>query len=189
MPLTASPEYREWRELVARFAASPVPLLQEPGAGDRRVRAFSRTRPDSLFPGARSAAGALAGILLMSGCWTEAHDTANDLHTAEGSYWHALVHRMEPDTWNSNYWFRKVGYHALFPKLLDEARAIAGGLNDAGAKWFPLGQRWDPERFNALCDQARTSADGNFVKAVEEIHTAEVHLLWEWCVAGGDTIG
>jgi hypothetical protein len=66
----------------------------------------------------------MAGLYLYFGCWAEAHETAQDIATPEGSYWHAIVHRQEPDAWNSGYWFRQVGAHAIYPALRDAAAEI-----------------------------------------------------------------
>ena len=86
--------------------------------------------PDELFPRSRQPQAALSGLYLYFSCWTEAHDLVDDLETPDGSYWHAIVHRQEPDPSNSAYWFRRVGQHAIFPAL--RARASAISLSSVG---------------------------------------------------------
>ena len=76
----------------------------------------------------------MAGLYLYLSCWDEAHTVAQAIETAEGSYWHAIVHRQEPDVSNSAYWFRRVGEHPIFPGLRE--RAAAAGM-DVGARWDP----------------------------------------------------
>src|SRR6266545_1914081 len=68
-----------------------------------------------------------AGLFFYFSCWSDAHQVSQNIDTPEGSYWHALVHRQEPDASNAGYWFRRVGPHAIFPAL----RKFAGarGLN------------------------------------------------------------
>src|SRR5580658_2747784 len=44
---------------------------------------------------------ALAGLYLYFSSWHEAHEIAQNISTPEGSYWHAIVHRQEPDASNS----------------------------------------------------------------------------------------
>jgi len=44
-----------------------------------------------------------AGLFFYFSCWTEAHEVAQNIESAEGSYWHAMVHRQEPDAGNSAY--------------------------------------------------------------------------------------
>src|SRR5580698_1788635 len=70
-----------------------------------RLRGVSASR---LFPGARAPEAALAGLYVYFSCFDEAHGIAQDIDTAEGSYWHAIVHRQEPDAGNAAYWFRQV---------------------------------------------------------------------------------
>jgi hypothetical protein len=187
MQSAANPDSPKLIELLKRFGDARVPLERAP-KGDEEAGALARRPPDSLFAGVRSPDGALAGLLVIAGCWAEAHEVASAVDTPEGSYWRALIHRMEPDTSNSNYWFRRLGQHPLFRTLLERAQAIA--VRSARAD-IRLARQWDYKRFNELCEEARMSADAAFVKAIEEIHSVEVHLLWDWCLtpAGGGPNG
>jgi hypothetical protein len=67
-----------------------------------------------------------AALYLYFDCWDEAHEIAQDINTPEGSYWHGIVHRQEPDAANAAYWFRQVGAHPIFPALRE--RAVEIGL-------------------------------------------------------------
>jgi len=107
---------------------------------------------DVLFPGARHGQAALAGLLLRVGCWPESHEVSQDIQSAEGSYWHAIVHRMEPDSSNAAYWFRRVGQHAIFPELFRLAAEI---LKNGGPKHWRPKATWDPFLFIDWCDEAR----------------------------------
>src|SRR5277367_5385035 len=69
-------------------------------------------------------ASAYAGLLLFLGDWEKAHTVAQDIETIDGRYWHAIVHRQEPDAGNASYWFGQVGSHPIFPGLRDEAAEI-----------------------------------------------------------------
>ena len=43
------------------------------------------------------------------GDWDRAHEIAQDVHTNDGSWVHAYLHRKEGDQWNANYWYRRAG--------------------------------------------------------------------------------
>ena len=91
-----------------------MPLAMErcSSAARERLRAASAVR---LFAGARAPEAALSGLYVYFSCFEEAHTLAQDIATAEGSYWHAIVHRQEPDAGNAAYWFRQAGAHPIFP--------------------------------------------------------------------------
>jgi hypothetical protein len=168
-------------EVESLLSASPerLPLIQialRPKANACNVRSQDAA---VLFPGARHTEAALAGLLLRLGCWTESHNVAQDVESAEGSYWHGIIHRMEPDSSNAKYWFRKVGNHAIFPELLDRAAEI---LKTAGPRHWRLKTTWDPFLFIDWCDEAR-GLGGEAETAAIEIQMAEWQLLFDSCVA------
>jgi hypothetical protein len=41
------------------------------------------------------------------GDWHTAHDLAQDIHTTEGSWIHAYLHRKEGDYSNARYWYQR----------------------------------------------------------------------------------
>ncbi len=133
-------------------------LLQGAGAG-------------KLFPYSRAPEAALAGLYLYFSCWTEAHQVAQDVPGTEGAYWHAIVHRQEPDDWNSAYWFRQVGRHAIFPALAKAASAI-GIQTDSD---------WDPQAFIELCARARTLPGSQLERHTMEVQRREWQLLFDYC--------
>ena len=109
-----------------------------------------------------------AGLYLYFGCWTEAHETAQAVNTREGSYWHAIVHRQEPDATNAGYWFRQVGKHPIFAELA----TIAGD---------PARKPWDPFAFIEICERARLEPGGPLERHALELQRAEWQLLFDYC--------
>ncbi len=155
-------------QLVSRREATPP----------EAAKALRAATPALWFPGARSPQGAMAGLWLYFGGFDEAHRLAQDLDTPDGSYWHAIVHRLEPDAWNSGYWFRRVGRHAIFPALLEQAERIAA--THPGCRFSP-GASWRSEGFTTLCEEARSRPASSADHAAREIQSAEWRLLFTWC--------
>jgi hypothetical protein len=112
-----------------------------------------------------------AGLYLYFSCWKEAHELVDDLETPDGCYWHAIVHRQEPDPGNSGYWFRRVGRHPIFPAL--RARAAEIGVD--------LGPEWDPIGFIEYCEKARTQPGSDAERRAREVQRAEWQLLFDHC--------
>ncbi len=146
--------------------------LATAGIGSDEARAMIRHAGASqLFPRSRAPEAAMAGLYLYFDCWTEAHETAQDIASPEGSYWHAIVHRQEPDAGNSNYWFRQVGTHAIFPALRDAAAGIG----------LAVGPRWKPEAFIEFCERARQNPGSELERQALEVQRAEWQLLFDYC--------
>lgn len=53
------------------------------------------------------------------GNWEAAHNIAQDIHTRMGSWIHALLHVIEGDQWNADYWFSKAGKPSCGPARID----------------------------------------------------------------------
>lgn len=113
-----------------------------------------------------------AGLFFYFSCWTDAHEVAQNIDTPDGSYWHALVHRQEPDASNAAYWFRRVGDYPTFPEL--RKFAAGQGLN--------FGLSWDPIAFADYCIKARPGSEEE--RKGQEIQLAEWQLLFDRCARG-----
>jgi hypothetical protein len=131
-----------------------------------------------LFPAARAPEAALAGLWLYFSGADECHQMVQDLATAEGSFWHGIVHRQEPDAGNAAYWFRRVGAHPVFAELREAATEIVARHPKAG---FDPGVKWDPLAFIEFCESARRHAGSESEQAAIEIQRAEWQLLFDYC--------
>ena len=60
--------------------------------------------------------------------WTRAHGLAQDDGSPAGSWVHAYLHRVEGDSTNAAYWYRKAGKPAATGALLAEWAAISRAL-------------------------------------------------------------
>ena len=155
-----------------------MPLAGGACCSDQARDRIKDAKTGDLFPSARAPHAATAGLYLYFSCWEEAHEAAQSDSSAEGSYWHAIVHRQEPDAGNSSYWFHRVGEHPVFPGLLEAARAIGAAHPDAGLKFS---KAWDPQAFIEICGQARRRPESGLERAALEIQRAEWQLLFDYC--------
>src|SRR5207302_2029669 len=67
----------------------------------------------------------LAGLWLYHDFLDESHQRSQSISSAEGSYWHGIMHRREPDFSNAAYWFRRVGEHPIYDSLSKAAQELA----------------------------------------------------------------
>lgn len=163
-------------ELLSR-ASARLPLHRSDLHPDANACKLGLPDAATLFPSAKYPESALAGLVLKLGCWSESHSIAQDIPSSEGSYWHAVVHRIEPDASNANYWFRKAGKHPIYPELFCRAQDI---LSEHGPKHWTLRSEWDPFLFIEWCDEARVRK-GMAVSAAIEIQDVEWRLLFDYC--------
>src|SRR5262249_13084626 len=138
VPVDTTPYGPAVQELLSEDRLSPL----GPGTPNRAVRdkLAALTPATVLAPAAVGdedmAAACLAGLWLYHDYVDEAHTLSQEIAPPTGSYWHALVHRREPDLENSKYWFRRVGTHPIFAQLGKDAAGL--GYRGAGGKWDPL---------------------------------------------------
>lgn len=123
----------------------------------------------------------LAGIWLYHDYLDESHRISQDIPTPTGSFWHGILHRREPDSWNSKYWFDRVGLHPVYPALCSSARALASAdVELAETRFLREQSQWQASSFIDLCEAARlgqVSAE----TLCRKIQLAEWRLLFEHC--------
>ncbi|MGL6094846.1 MAG: hypothetical protein ACRC7O_03450 [Fimbriiglobus sp.] len=156
---------------VAELLATPRLPALGPGRPHSAVRA-ALSRFDlstALGPVADRAAarGCHAGLWLHFDFLDESHEISQDLDTAEGSFWHAVMHRREPDAWNAKYWFRKVGPHPVVSQLISHAPGLGYTYTN-------------PQDFVDFCERVRGtgSADEETARRIQHL---EWQLLFDHC--------
>jgi hypothetical protein len=190
MPATTSAVYNSLlRELLD---AAPVNELG-PGSPQERQRSALRSLSFSQLLAPHPVADRAMATACCAGLWLrfdfldEAHSLSQAIESHEGNYWHAIMHRREPDFGNAKYWFRRVGAHAVHPALHVRAREVAGLASLPGDARFLLEQdAWDAFAFVDLCEIALDAAPPlhNLCKHVQ---LCEWELLFDYCYrrAGG----
>lgn len=171
------PEVRSQRQAAARKAATEVDGWLEPRAGReaRIVRTAIR-----------------AGLLLWHDLLDESHTEAQSIEGEGvgrlGDYWHAIMHRREPDYGNARYWLRRVGSHPVHEELTRRLQAVRNdllGLAERaadGVTWLDrvVGTRWNSDAMVSLCERCagRLRTDG-LVRLAQWIQAAEMTLLMD----------
>lgn len=123
----------------------------------------------------------LAGMWLLYDYLDQSHRISQEIDSAEGSFWHAIMHRHEGDFSNAKYWFRRVGQHPIFAALAEEAARIAADdpQTDA-ADELVAGGPWDPSALVDLCERVERGLP-NAAQECELIQQAEWELLFDHC--------
>ena len=62
------------------------------------------------------------------GDWERSHNIAQDIHSKEGSWIHAYLHRKEGDEGNAAYWYARAGRKMPVISLKDEWEVICEEL-------------------------------------------------------------
>ena len=146
---------------VAELLAEPRLPELGPGSPVKSLRGKIEAAARELPP------ACAAGLWLLFDFLDESHTISQDIPTADGSFWHAIMHRREPDAFNSKYWWRKVGPHPVLKQLAEQAA--------------PLGYAFtSPEAFVDFCEHVRGtgSPDEELAKRVQLL---EWQLLFAHC--------
>ena len=154
--------------------------IRPPRGSNEMLKALERCDWNSLGK-ARNGELLRAGALWLHGFLDASHVIAQGIGSAEGSYWHALMHRSEGDFSNSKYWYRRVGQHAIFPDLLAAARRLE--INSQSTLAAVLkSPDWDPFRFVDAMEHA-ASHETKDTGLLQAIAREEYNLLMGYCLA------
>lgn len=105
-----------------------------------------------------------AGLWLAFDFLDESHRISQDVSTPDGSYWHAIMHRREPDAANSKYWWRQVGRHPVLELLTEHAPTLGYCFTD-------------PAAFVDYVEAVR----GGDESIARQVQALEWRLLFEYC--------
>jgi hypothetical protein len=118
----------------------------------------------------------LAGLWLYHDFLDESHNLSQSINSIEGSYWHGIMHRREPDYANAAYWFRQVGWHPVFDSLGVAASQLAATSSVSASIPLP----WDPNWFIDYC-RVCTNGKHQGEKHARLLQQKEWELLFDFC--------
>ena len=105
----------------------------------------------------------LSAVWLLYDFLDESHTISQGIATAEGSFWHGIMHRREGDFSNAKYWFRKAGEHPVYEMLEAEGT-----------------EAWDPYNFVDACQSALRTG-GEEADRCRQLQQREWELLFDHC--------
>jgi hypothetical protein len=130
-----------------------------------------------------------AALLLWNDHLDEAHAIVQDMNTPDAAMLHAIIHRREPDYFNSKYWWRRVGQHPSFELLAKRVSELlerqASPLRrdefheshkHLKAALLPRNQ-WDPFAFVDAVESALSTNAGEEIKILKEIQKVEMEAF------------
>jgi hypothetical protein len=171
---------------IANLLTDRMPALG-PGSPNAATRSQLATlTTDSAFAGKQiqnheAARCCLAALWLWHDFLHESHEISQEIHSAEGAYWHGIMHRREPDYGNAKYWFRRVPRHVIFEPLAAATRELATTSQlDAPAEYLASQTTWDAYRFADLCE-AIARGRSKCEQLAREVSRLEWQLLFDHC--------
>ena len=142
---------------------------------------LDRLTPENIFPG-RKILSKTDALCVLSALYDwydfldDSHKCSQEIKTMNGSFWHGIMHRREPDYPNAKYWFQHVDHHPIYPVLAAKTTALKG------AKTFlALRNDWDPFAFVDLCEQAVKTKNPMLDTFCRAVQKTEFDLLLEHC--------
>jgi hypothetical protein len=98
----------------------------------------------------------------------ESHRISQDDESdPDRNFWHAVMHRREPDASNSKYWWRRVGAHPVLDRLREHSPAT--GYDYA-----------TPFDFVDFCERVRGTGTAE-EELARRVQLLEWQLLFGWC--------
>jgi hypothetical protein len=99
-----------------------------------------------------------------------------------------MMHRREPDYWNSKYWWRQAGPHPAFKPIGRRAgEFLTAAQEQALARRLLRGGDWQPAAFVDACESVADRAVGDpEVRTLRELQRIEFEQLLRHLMRSGE---
>jgi hypothetical protein len=125
---------------------------------------------------------------LLSALWLwhdwldESHVISQNVQSATGSFWHAIMHRREGDFSNSKYWYARCRDHPVLEAMTPFANDILHLLPADKSLLKLVLTGWDPDRFVDLAEEVHHRPDDARHNAAVMLQRLEWRLLFDHCM-------
>lgn len=148
------------------------------------IQQFDLGRPGKSTRSRTDAVALMAGLWQMNDFLDQSHEAAQSVEGegrhCGGDYWHAILHRREPDYGNAKYWFRRVGKHPIHANLLEHVpRSLTACSKDDAERWGGRLTKngWDPLAFVDLCEFVADAQNAELACSARQLQFLEMTML------------
>jgi hypothetical protein len=157
------------------------------GAGnDQAKRMLEGLSAEDIFLESASKSGeqrnaTLAGLWLFHDWLDESHTISQSIHSATGSFWHAIMHRREGDFSNSKYWYARVTGHPVLPTLAAQAGDVLRQEPADKGLLRLIANGWNPNAFVDLVEAVYNDKSDARRGLAVRLQQLEWKVLFEFC--------
>ena len=129
-----------------------------------------------------AAAAALSGLWLRHDFLDASHTISQGIDTADGSLWHAILHRREGDFSNAKYWYRKVGEHPTYRSIAAKVDTLTQTMPVDKQLFRLTANGWTPNAFVDLVETIQGTPNDARRGVAVAIQRIEWQATFEHCV-------
>jgi hypothetical protein len=185
-PLATDPLSNKARAVLRMNAAQAYANLVPRVAGDGEAGDLLHTlSPADLLTSppadGDAAAGLLAGLWLWHDYLDESHNVSQQVETADGSYWHAIMHRREGDFGNAKYWYARCRNHPIGDAIVMNARVVLASAPADKTSLRLTYDGWNPAAFVDFVQSVHESPSDPRYGVAVALQQLEWRLLFDHC--------